>query len=137
MRATERMVKLADELTKIEQPGHSIMKAMLDAGYCESQAKQGWAGVPKKVVQLLAKKGARLVEFGAIDAETQEKLVRGRLVQNVIRGSDKGVLSAKALGSDKRISMWQADIQAGVIVISVPNQVIENKAKLLADDPEE
>lgn len=136
MRATERQVKLADELMKIELPGHSIKKALMDAGYCESQANQGWAGVPKKVVQLIARKGARLVEFGTIDAETQEKLVRGRLVQNVIRGSDKGVLSAKALGSDKRVNMFQADIQAGVVVIQMPSSVIEQKAKLLQDDPE-
>jgi hypothetical protein len=137
MHATERDLKLAESLMKVDEPGNSIRKAMMEAGYCEAQAKQGWAGVPKKVVQLIAKKGARLVEFGSIDAATQEKLVRGRLVYNTIKGSDKGVLSAKALGSDKRISMFAPDIQTGVIVLQMPSSMIENKDKLLAADQDE
>lgn len=131
MRATEKQVKLADELMKLEQPGHTIYKSLMDAGYCESQAKQGWAGVPKKVIQLIAKKGARLVEFGSIDAATQEKLVRGRLVYNTIKGSDKGVLSAKALGSDRRVAMFQPDAVAGIIVIQAPTRIAEDQQKIL------
>lgn len=109
----------------------------MNAGYTRATASHGLANVPNRVVKLLAKKGIRLLELGQIDAEKQEQLVRGRLVYNTIKGKDSGVLSAKALGSDKRISMFAPDVHAGVIVISVPNQVIENKEKLLSDDPEE
>jgi len=132
MHFDQRHQKAADAIAAMN-PGDSLKKALTDAGYSESTAAGGWDAVPNRVVKLLAKKGLRLKELGKIDPETQEQLVRGRLVYNVIKGSDKGVLSAKALGSDKRINMFAPDIQAGIIVISVPNTVIENKAKLLED----
>ena len=42
------------------------------------------------------------------------------LLGNRFIGTDKGVLSAKQLGTDKRIAMWQPDAQAGVIVLQRP-----------------
>lgn len=135
---TERMVKLAENLKRLEEPGMTIKKALLDAGYSENVSNKGWADVPNGAVRLLAKKGIRLRELGRIDPQTQEELVRGRLVYNAIKGSDKGVLSAKALGSDKRVNMFVADAQVGVIVLNAPQALIDNKAALLGetkDDP--
>lgn len=130
MHVTAKQRKLAEELSK---PGATIRNAMMKSGYAETTASHGMKNVPQRVIKLLAHKGIRLKELGEIDAETQEKIVRGRLVYNVIKGSDKGVLSAKALGSDRRVNMFQPDIQAGVIVISAPNSAIENKQKMLED----
>jgi len=42
------------------------------------------------------------------------------LVLNTIQGTDKGVASAKALGSEKRVSLWKTENQSGVIVPNVP-----------------
>lgn len=128
MHVTERQRKAAKLL---EQPGVTIRRAMTEAGYSPSVAKQGLTGIPNRVVKLLAKKGIRLRELGKIDATTQEELVRGRLVYNTIKGKDAGVLSAKALGSDRRVNMFTPDIQTGIVVIAVPSQAIEDKAKIL------
>jgi hypothetical protein len=58
-----------------------------------------------------------LAELGGnITAPEQENLVRGRLVLNTIRGTDKGTISAKTLGSERRVAMWQAEVQQGIIV---------------------
>lgn len=131
MHITDRQRKLADALM---QPGAVIKRAMMESGYSEQTSSHGLANVPNRVVKLMAKKGIRLKELGEIDAQTQEKLVRGRLVYNTIKGSDKGVLSAKALGSDKRIAMWAPDIQAGVIVLSVPTQLMPEKLLVEPED---
>src|SRR6266446_5493998 len=106
MHVTQRQRDLAANLEKLEEPGMTLRKAMMDSGYDEVTARRGWANVPNRVVKLLAKKGIRLRELGKIDAQTQEEIVRGRLVYNTIKGSDKGVLSAKALGSDRRVAMF-------------------------------
>jgi hypothetical protein len=41
-------------------------------------------------------------------------------VQNVITGRDDAVQSARQLGADKRIAMWQPDSQVGMVVIKAP-----------------
>ena len=109
----------------------------MSAGYSEATSNRGWESVPNNVVKLLARKGIRLIELGKIDAQRQEELVRGRLVYNTIKGKDSGVLSAKALGSDRRVNMFQPDVQAGIVVINTPTPALENKAKLLEDPTEE
>jgi hypothetical protein len=136
MHFDQKHYKLADKINAME-PGESLKQAMMDSGYSETTASRGWESVPNRVLKLLAKKGIRLRELGKIDAKTQEEIVRGRLVYNTIKGSDKGVLSAKALGSDKRISMFAPDIQTGVIVLQMPSSMIENKDKLLAAEENE
>lgn len=130
MHYDKRHYQAAENISRM-QTGDTLKKALMDAGYAEKTANMGWEAVPNRVMRLLAKKGVRLKELGTIDAQTQEQLVRGRLVYNTIKGSDKGVLSAKALGSDRRVNMFQPDIQAGVIVLQVPSQVAENTSKLL------
>jgi hypothetical protein len=78
-------------------------------------------GIPKVVMALLGK-DTSLVELGAIDVATQERLVRGRLAFNTIRGRDGGVQSAYRLGMDKRLGMFQPESQVGVIVVNAPSQ---------------
>jgi len=66
-----------------------------------------------------------------IHPEDQENLVRGRLADNVVKGSDRGVMSAKALGSDKRVSMFTPEFQQGIIVLQPPNMTAEQMQKAL------
>ena len=62
-----------------------------------------------------------LIELGqAFSPEEQECLVRGRLIYNTLLGIDKGTASAKALGSEKRVSMWRIEDHAGMVVLQVP-----------------
>lgn len=124
---TQRQRQLASNL---ENPGTTLKKALLDAGYSESTSCRGLESIPNRVVKLMAKKGIRLRELGNIDAQTQEQLVRGRLVYNTIKGKDAGVLSAKALGSDRRVNMFIPDIQTGVVVIASP-LAAEDKSKVI------
>jgi hypothetical protein len=134
---TQRHRKLAHDLV---HSGKSIYKVMLENGYSEWVARLGMNGVPKTVLALMPKE-SNLVALGSIEADLQEKLVRGRLVMNTIQGTDRGVNSAHKLGMDKRISMFQPDIQAGVIVLAAPNQAVTNTkvidAVALSADPEE
>jgi hypothetical protein len=68
-------------------------------------------------------------------------MVRGRLVENVIIGTDKGALSAKQLGADKRVAMWQADAQVGLVVLQAPQfrKILSHKVPILPpiDDEDE
>jgi phage terminase large subunit-like protein len=109
--------EMATKLAKGERP----KDVLLDAGYSETQAAKGWAAVPDTVKNLLPAKGKHLINLGSIDPQAQEKLVRGRLVKNAIEGKDGGAMSAKILGSDKRLSMWQPEFQNGLVIIEVPN----------------
>jgi hypothetical protein len=49
-------------------------------------------------------------------------------------------MSAKILGSDSELNMWQPELQAGMIVLQVPQQILnmteEERTQLLAP-PEE
>lgn len=103
--------------------GTPLTKALVLAGYSPKQARKGMAIVnrSKGLRQAIAEHGKLLADLGGnISPQQQENLVRGRLVLNTIRGTDKGTPSAKALGSDKRVSMWRAESQAGIVVLEAP-----------------
>lgn len=129
--ATLRQNRAADNLADSTM---TIKDALLLAGYAKPTACRGMAAVSAPVLKLMAKKGLRLRALGEIDTETQEKITRGRLVYNVIRGKDSGVNSCKLLGSDKRISMFAADTQIGVIVLNQPG-VATLKAEAILQAP--
>jgi hypothetical protein len=63
-------------------------------------------------------------------------LVHGRLIRNVTQGTDKGAQSAKILGGSRDLNMWTPDMQMGVIVLNVPQALLDRKAELLKE-PEE
>jgi len=109
--------------------GAKIVPALIQAGYTRKQAKKGWAIVnrSKGLRDALAEQGKLLRELGSnISVQDQENLVRGRLVLNTIQGSDKGVASAKTLGSDKRVAMWQPEIQQGIVIINPPQGAMKS-----------
>ena len=119
--------KLGDLLGK----GVPVTKAMVQAGWSESQAAKGWAKVSNAVINTLPKTAQRLATLGRTDKETRRDLIRGRLLDNTLRGKDGGAQSAKILGSDTELSLWQPDVQQGLIVIQMPQQAIDRKAELL------
>ena len=104
---------------------------LIEAGYSETQASKGWAAVPDGVKLLLPAKGKRLMNLGSVDPQTRRKLVRGRLVDNVIKGKDGGSMSAKILGSDSELNMWVPEQNQGLVTINVPQSAIDNKASIL------
>ena len=79
------------------------------------------AGGKPPLWQALARESQTLQLLGRkISREQQENLVRGHLMQNLITGRDDAVQSAKRLGADRRISMWQAKSQVGMVVLQAP-----------------
>jgi hypothetical protein len=94
---------------------------MLDAGYAPSTARRGRAALSQPMWEALARESNKLELLGRkISPERQENLVRGRLVLNTLRGRDNGSQSAKLLGSDRRIAMWQPENQVGLVVLQAP-----------------
>jgi hypothetical protein len=101
--------------------GLSVKQALEEAGYSPSMCNSGWRRVNLTIQTELRRIASRYIKTGQqLTAEDQQNAIRGRLYENVVRGVDKGVMSAKVLGSDKRISMWQADSQVGVVVLQGP-----------------
>jgi hypothetical protein len=110
-----------------------VTKALVAAGWSPAQAAKGWEAVPDVVLVKLPAKAKKLIALGKTDKDTRRNLVRGRLVSNTISGRDGGSMSAKILGSDKELSMWEAESQTGVVVLSAPQSLIDKKEELLKD----
>jgi hypothetical protein len=111
------------EFARAYVAGAPLNRALVLAGYSPKQAKKGMMIVnrSKGLRQALSAHGRLLAELGGnITAQQQENLVRGRLILNTIRGTDNGTPSAKALGSEKRVSMWQAESHGDVVVLQAP-----------------
>jgi hypothetical protein len=127
------------EFARAYTAGAGVTQALIQAGYSQKQAKKGMAIVSRSKRQAVAEQGKLLRELGRdITAQDQENLIKGRLVLNTIQGSDKGVASARVLGSDKRVSMWQPDIQQGIIILNIPAalQNPEVRKRLLESEEE-
>jgi len=125
------------EFARAYVAGAPLKRALVLAGYSPKQAKKGMVIVnrSKGLRQALAAHGKLLAELGGnLTVREQENLVRGRLVLNTIRGMDGGTPSAKILGSEKRVSMWQSDIQRGLVILNSPKVELGNKEQLLGID---
>jgi hypothetical protein len=83
-------------------------------------------GAVSKTVLALLPESVPYVELGrAVTAEQQEAAIRGRLFSNVIKGVDKAVNSSYRLGQDKRVNMFQADTQVGIIMVNAPESAVK------------
>lgn len=120
-------VKLAELLAK-DTP---VCDALLESGYAPNQAAKGWTAVPDVVLAMLPKHGRKLAELGKIDKDTRKHLIRGRLIDNIVRGKDGGAMSAKVLGAESELNMWIPDSQVGVIVLNAPQNAADRKQELL------
>ncbi len=72
-----------------------VGEALREAGWSDRQASKGWAAVPDRVMTQLPERAQKLMRLGETDKESRKKLVRGRLLENTIRGQDGGATSAK------------------------------------------
>ena len=89
----------------------------------------GRTGLSQELQRWLDKANARLDKKralgSAINAEDQENIVRGHLLENVLSGKDNAVRSAEYLGKDKRVAMFTADTQIGIITITPPPALMQ------------
>ena len=107
----------AQNLVNGMKPG----QALKAAGFPEGTYRNGKNGINRAIRDELMKLGRKYIRYGKdLTPEDQELLVRGKLMENVIIGTDRGVMSANVLGSDKRISMWTPATQTGVIILHPP-----------------
>jgi hypothetical protein len=101
--------------------GLSVKRALEEAGYPPSTCRGGWRNVNLSIQAEQRKIADRYIKMGReLTAENQQNAVRGRLYENTILGVDRGVMSAKQLGADKRVSMWQPDSSVGLVVLQAP-----------------
>jgi hypothetical protein len=113
-----------EKLAKLLEDGTPVCSVLEQAGWSHTSASKGIAKVPLKVFGMLSKKTQRFIKLGKeTEKEDRKHLIRGRLIHNVTEGTDKGAMSAKILGSDSELNMWQPEIHAGMIVLQVPPQI--------------
>ncbi len=111
-----------EKLAKLLDAGTPVCAALEQAGWSKNQAAKGTSKVPLAVYGMLSKKAKRLIKLGQeTNREDRRDLVFGRLIENTAKGSDKGALSAKILGSSADTNMWQPELQTGVIILQQPS----------------
>lgn len=106
---------------KAAKAGKSLTESKLAAGYSKNVANMGVYELPKGFKAAWFKEQQKLIALArAHSPEDQENVARGALLSNVYEGKDRSVQSIKLLGQDKRINMFTADTQVGLIVIQPP-----------------
>src|SRR5262249_42472259 len=113
-----------------------VGEALRTAGWSARQSAKGWESVPDLVLAKLPAKAKKLVALGKTDKETRRNLVRGRLLSNTISGKDGGGMSAKILGSDRALGMWEPELNSGLIILQAPRELLARKAELLGETSE-
>jgi hypothetical protein len=109
---------------KLIASGVGFKDALIASGYSPKQARKGRAALGKRLrgmvqEELLANLDL-FAELGAgLTPELTEDVIRGRLVDNLLKGEDRATQSAKLLGSDKRLNMFGPDAQ-NCIVLAMP-----------------
>jgi len=117
--------------------GLSKQRALREAGFPQSTVRS--SRINRMIRAELKTLGRKYIELGRdLSPEDQQAMVRGRLLENVICGTDAGVQSAKQLGADKRISMWRPDSQVGVVILGTPPAIrpMKHPVEWLPPDPE-
>ena len=114
--------KIARDVLRKEVP---VSQALQAAGYSEKQSLKGLDRVKQTAIlrkafrEEKAKILAELAEGGpGLNPQQMEALIVNRLKDNIVRGKDTAVMSAKLLGSHKALNLWQPDYRTGVIVIN-------------------
>ena len=112
-----------------------VGEALRTAGWSDRQSAKGWEAVPDAVFTKLPKKMQRLVSLGKnTDKDTRKHIIRGRLIDNAIQGKDGGAMSAKILGTETDLNMWQPEINQGIIVLNAPQCALDRKEEMLKDE---
>lgn len=108
----------------------SIKQSALAAGYALNTAKQGITPLAKPIRSFILAKQRKLDKLAnlgrSVDPQQQEDIARGAILANIAAGKDAAVQSIKLAGQDKRVSMWQSDIQTGVFIIEMPGHLAKS-----------
>jgi hypothetical protein len=62
----------------------------------------------------------RLKNLPVPPAEARAQIVRAKLLENVANNCDNAVQSLKLLGQDRELSLWQPEVQTGIVVLNIP-----------------
>ena len=102
--------------------GKPIRTALLDAGYSQASANQGMARIRRSVPLAAAytQEVERLKKSPVPPGEIRAQIVRAKLLENVANNRDDAVASLKLLGQDRELSLWQPEVQQGIIVLNLP-----------------
>ena len=108
--------------------GKPIRQAMLDAGYSQASANQGMARIRRSgpLATAYAQEVERLKNLPVPPAEIRAQIVRAKLLENVADNRDNAVQSLKLLGQDRELSLWQPEIQQGIIIVNPSNGAAKN-----------
>lgn len=109
--------------------GMNYKAAMIAAGYSEKQAAKGFSEIAKRKSLRAAWKEEMQKAGDTGDLvppkETREKLIRMRLVNNVVTGTDKAIGSCKLLGQDRELNLWEPENRQGIIILNAPGSTAE------------
>jgi hypothetical protein len=120
--------------------GKPIRTALLDAGYSQASANQGMARIRRSVplATAYAQEVERLRNLPVPPAEARAQIVRAKLLENVANNCDNAVQSLKLLGQDREVSMWQPEVQQGIVVLNMPTALQDPEVrKRLLESAEE
>jgi len=111
-----------DAVADFVEQGNTLRQAMLKAGYSEGRANRGIAGVPKVVIEKLARRGLHFAGLAEAygNEDKRRDLVRGALVSNVLNGKDTATKSLELLGRDTALGMFRNDANMLAVQINIP-----------------
>ncbi len=128
VKVTSKHRQVARDLSR----GVSDRQALLRAGYSESAAHKGIETLKQEIpalAQAIYEQGIQEArEFNAqqgqrLGKEEKIQLVDGVLIRNALHGEGKAkgrTFAAKTLGQTRAVSMFEPDLQVGVLAMEVP-----------------
>jgi hypothetical protein len=123
--AEEKHVQVAKDVLR---RGKTIYKSLVDAGYAPKQAKKGMDVVKRtRALRIAFQQETAKIEKELAETplrprgwDVREQLILARLEKNIRAGKDTAVMSAKLLGSHKKLNLWQPENQTGIIILNSP-----------------
>ena len=105
--------------------GESRQEALKKAGFSDASSRSSLSSVFRNTPNLGKAVQAELHKWiealpSLPHADVRAKLVRQRLVMNLLEGKDKAVQSAKLLGQDREVNMFEPENRVGIQVAVAP-----------------
>lgn len=115
---------------KVFKATNRVEPSMIAAGYSPHSARMGKARLPQDWLKWTERRQGRIAKEVALaratTAETQEDFVRGSLLVKAMDAEDGPAIKAlELLGKDKRVAMFTADTQIGIITITPPPALMQ------------
>jgi hypothetical protein len=112
--------EMAEKAAEGVARGLSARWAPEEAGFPPSTVRNSTRGINKTIWAKFKGKKQYYIELGRDHSRGAREAEPRPAGMDTIVGTDKGVMSAKQLGADKRIAMWQPISQVGMVVIKAP-----------------